>query len=118
MHYDKKSQPPLQQVLQAFGQRLEAYRISRQLKQSELAELAGVSRVTISRLESGESGTLDTLLRVLRALDIEARFYDLLPDARQSPLDPLTARGDKRQRVRDSTSPESDEAWQWDDDAP
>jgi transcriptional regulator with XRE-family HTH domain len=112
---------PLDQVMQALGQRLEAYRISRNIRQSDLADMAGLSRMTVSKLESGKGGTLDSLLRVLRALGVEDRLQLIVPEAGISPLDPRSGKGQQRQRVRlAEPGPNSDEAaqWAWGEDAP
>lgn len=112
------SAQPLTALLQDLGQKLERYRISRDLKQAELAELAGVSRSTLVRLEAGQGGTLDTLARVTRALGLERRLLELLPEAPQSPLDPRSETGRPRRRVRRSTSGAAAKPWTWTDEAP
>ena len=99
-----------------LGQRLERYRISRNMRQDDLAQLAGLSRPTIIKLEAGAGGTIETLLRVLRAFDLGDRIVDLVPDASFSPLDPLSARGKKRQRVRKSAQDDKPLVWTWGDD--
>lgn len=103
-------------LLSDLGQRIAAYRISRNLKQAELAEAAGIDRSTLSRLESGRA-TIDTLARVLLALEIEDRLLAVVPDASVNPLDTRAARGHKRQRVRDSKSgDDKDGPWIWGDE--
>ena len=104
---------PLHRLLERFGKRLAAFRVAQRLKQADLADRAGVSVPTIQRLESGRSGSLDTLARVLRALEIEHRLLELIPDATISPLDPLAARGKQRKRVRDSAADDTEEPWHW-----
>lgn len=105
---------PLEDLAEALGHRLETYRISRGLKQAELADMAGIGRVTLIRFESGAAGTVDTLLRILRALDLEQRILDLFPDASASPLDPASGRDRPRQRVRDrADTQKGDQPWQW-----
>ena len=118
IHYKSSNLRPLSVLLSDFGQQLEAYRISRNLKQAELAELAGISRSTLTRLESGNGGTIDSLARIMRALDVEDRLLDIVPDARLSPLDPRSDTGRARQRVRKSSASEPNEDWSWDDEAP
>ncbi|KEO89727.1 XRE family transcriptional regulator [Erythrobacter longus] len=117
-HYNSSDLRPLSMLLSDFGQQLEAYRISRNLKQAELAELAGISRSTLSRLESGNGGTIDSLARIMRALDIEDRLLDIVPDAKLSPLDPRSDTGRARQRVRKPSASEPSEDWSWGDEAP
>lgn len=106
---------PITAVIGALGQRIERYRLSRNIRQADLAWQAGVSRVTLGKLERGEGATLQTLARVLRALGIEDRLPDLVPDASVSPLDPRSATGRPRQRVRQSV-PLSNAPWTWGDD--
>ena len=104
------------QLLERFGRRLASYRVSRRLKQSELAELAGVDRTTLSRLEKGR-GTIDTLARVLTALEISERMLDVVPDTRLDPLDPMAGRGLQRRRVRDRQIDDDETSgWNWDSD--
>lgn len=98
--------------LKEFGARFEAYRLSRNIPQDELARKAGVSRSTIVRIENGKGGTLDTVLRLLRALEIGERLFHLVPDAQLNPADPLAG---KRQRAagRDDAP---HEPWSWGDE--
>lgn len=117
-HYNSSDLRPLSVLLSDLGQQLESYRISRNLKQAELAELAGISRSTLSRLEAGNGGTIDSLARIMRALDIDERLLDIVPDAKLSPLDPLSDTGRARQRVRKSSTSEPSEDWSWGDEAP
>ena len=117
-HYDSLGPRPLSMLLSDLGKQIEAYRISRSLKQAELAEMAGISRSTLVRLEAGNGGTIDSLARLMRALEIEDRLLDVMPDAKLSPLDPRSDTGKARQRVRKSSEGEADEEWSWGDEAP
>lgn len=107
---------PIGTQIAAFGHRLEAYRISRAIKQADLADRAGLSRSTVARIEAGKGGSLDSLLRLMRALDIEDRFLALIPDATRTPLDRTAGSGKQRQRVRGSREQTGEEAWTWGDD--
>ena len=60
----------------------------------------------------------DSERRIMRALDVEDRLLDIVPDARLSPLDPRSDTGRARQRVRKSSASKPDEDWSWDDEAP
>src|SRR3546814_12741779 len=82
---------------------------SSDLKQAELAEMAGISRSTLARLEAGNGGTIDSLARIMRALEIEDRLLDVMPDAKMSPLAPRSDTGKARQRVRKSSEGEDGE---------
>lgn len=118
MHYEKAKITPLPSLMHGLGTRIEEYRISRNLKQEDLAGHAGISRSTLARLEAGKGGTIDSLARVLRALSIEDRLLDVVPDARISPLDPRSDAGKVRRRVRQSAKSNPDEKWSWGDEAP
>lgn len=115
--YTSPSDAPIETTLKDFGARFEAYRIARGIKQADLAERAGIGRMTLSRLEQGNGATLDTVLRLLRALEIEERLFDLVPDATINPLDPRAASGRPRRRVRGS-APEPTAPWAWGDEKP
>lgn len=109
---------PLIALLADLGQQLEAYRISRNLKQAELAELAGVGRSTLARMEAGKGGTIDSLARVMRALGLGGRLLQVVPDAKVSPLDPRAETGKTRKRVRHSAQEKVPGEWSWGDEAP
>ena len=114
MEHSTENTRPIARIIESLGVRLEAYRISRGIKQADLAEKAGISRSTLMRLEAGTSGTIDTLVRVLQALGLSDRLSDLVPDAALSPLDPMSETGQRRQRVRErKTDPAP---WSWDDE--
>lgn len=104
-----------------LGDHIARLRLSREMKQTELAYEAGVSHRTLQRLEAGEAVRSDGLLRVIRtlgrldavmaALDAQALSpYELLANEGLSvgELRPEAslARGDrKRRRVRRAKSP-------------
>ncbi|WP_417482876.1 helix-turn-helix transcriptional regulator [Maricaulis sp.] len=114
MSPDTESLQPVSEIIAALGLRIEAYRISRGIKQADLASSAGISRSTLMRLEAGTSGTIETLVRVLRALGLTDRVLELVPDASLSPLDPMSETGQRRLRVRDRKSDPA--PWSWDDE--
>ncbi len=114
MKHNIENTQPVTRIIEDLGIRLEAYRISRGIKQADLAAKAGISRSTLMRLEAGTSGTIETLIRVLRALDLTERLSDLVPDAALSPLDPMSETGQRRLRVRDRKTDET--PWTWDDE--
>lgn len=104
---------PITVFAKDLGENLAAYRLSRNLRQDDVASQAGVSRGVVARLEAGEGGTVDSLIRVLKALGLGDRISALIPDARISPLDPR-ARGDLRQRARPAADDEDrNEPWSW-----
>ena len=98
-----------------LGARFAAYRLSRNMRQGDVAAQAGVSRGVVARLEAGEGGTIDSLVRVLKAMGLEDRIATLVPDARLSPLDPRSVKG-PRQRARPFLGVSEDvEPWTWDE---
>lgn len=106
---------PIFVLVRELGERLAAYRLSRNLRQEDVAEEAGVSRGVIARIEAGKGGTIESLLRILSALDIGERSEMLVPDARVSPLDPR-GKLEPRQRARPSPpDAANDEQWSWAD---
>ena len=66
-------------------ERLKKYRIYYPLTQKELAEKSGVSVRSISRFENGEDISLSNYLKLLRALDLEGRMTDMIPDQSKRP---------------------------------
>ena len=93
----KMTERPIKVELSRMGSRFEAYRLSRNVTQDQLAADAGIARSTLSRLERDGTATLETVFRVLRALGVSDRFELLVPEAKLSPLDPLAG---ERQRAR------------------
>ena len=104
---------PVAILAKDLGTSLAAYRLSRNLRQDDIATQAGVSRGVIVRLEAGQGGTLDSLIRILKAMGLEERLSALVPDATLRPLDPGN-RTDLRQRARlASDVDDNDEPWTW-----
>ena len=66
-------------------ERLKQYRIYYPLTQSDLAEKSGVSVRSISRFENGEDISLSNFLKLLRALDLDDRMIDMIPDQSKRP---------------------------------
>jgi transcriptional regulator with XRE-family HTH domain len=112
------NEKPLIVLLADLGRQLEAYRISRNLQQIELADLAGIGRSTLARIEAGKGGTIDSLARLLKALGLEERLIQIVPDAQISPLDKRSETGKARKRVRRTKKANPIGEWHWDDEAP
>lgn len=112
MPNESSAQQPIANMLAILGERIEKYRLSRNLRQQDVADAAGIRRATVSKLEQG-GGTIETLARVLRALDIGDRLLDVVPDARLSPMDAHTTRGTERARARPQEPDKGDEPWSW-----
>ncbi len=96
---------PLPAELVAFGARIEAYRLARNITQDQLAKSAGLSRSTLARLESTGAATTETLIRLLQALGLGERLALLLPEAKPSPL------SGPRQRARPRPRPATRQPW-------
>ncbi len=106
---------PVHLSAKRLGEQIEKFRLSRNMRQEDVASDTGLSRSTINRLESGEGGTIDTLIRVLRSLGVDDRLETLVPDARVSPLDPRPA-SKSRKRARPANREAENEPWSWGDD--
>lgn len=66
-------------------ERLKQYRIHFPLTQSDLAKKSGVSVRSISRFENGDDISLSNFLKLLRALDLDDRMIDMIPDQSKRP---------------------------------
>lgn len=96
-------------------ERLKQYRINYPLTQAELAEKSGVSVRSISRFENGEDISMSKFLSLLRALDLEDRIIELIPDQSIRPsyyLEPAK----KRSRASGSRGKDNDVPFTWGED--
>ena len=82
----------------AFGERMRALRLERNLDQITLARRAGVALNAVKNLECGR-GTVRTLVSVLKALERESTLELIAPVAVINPLMVRTPR-QARQRAR------------------
>lgn len=87
-------------ILNKLGKRLKAYRISRGMKQQELALESGVGVSTIAKIESGQSVTLSLLISVMRTLGLLENIDFLVPEQKPSPMELLKMQGKQVKRVR------------------
>lgn len=87
-------------ILKRIGARLKAYRISREMKQQELADESGVGVSTIAKIEKGQSVTLSLLISVIRTLGLLENLEMLVPDQKPSPFELLKMQGKQVKRVR------------------
>ena len=71
-----------------LSQRLKEYRLAARISQKEMAEKSGVSLTTISHLEQGvnQNITLNNFISLLRAVGMEQRLNDLLPELPMPPM--------------------------------
>ena len=92
-------------ILEKIGARLKTRRISRGLKQQELAEESGVGVSTIAKIESGQSVAFSLLISVMRTLDLLENLDLLVPEQKPSPMELLRTQGKKVKRVRNKFVP-------------
>lgn len=90
------SEKPVFKLAEELGASLAAYRLARNMSQSDVAGLAGLDRTVVVRMEAGRGGTVDSLIRILKALGVEDRIPSLLPDATMSPLGPERLKGPRK----------------------
>lgn len=110
------TQTSIDTAARELGQRINAYRISRQLTTEQLANEMGVSRPTLSRLTDGENTSLATLLRALVAFDLESNLDLLVPDVSNSPIAQIKGGKSLGQRQRVRPSPDKlNDPWTWGD---
>ena len=87
-------------ILSKLGTRLKAYRITRGMKQQELASESGVGISTIAKIESGQSVSFSLLISVMRTLGLLENLDLLIPEQKPSPLELLKMQGKQIKRVR------------------
>ncbi|WP_373156854.1 helix-turn-helix domain-containing protein [Bacteroides cellulosilyticus] len=77
-----------QDILKLLAQRVKEYRLAARLSQKELAEKSGVSKATISHFEQSvnQNMTLNNFISLLRALGMENRIEELLPELPMPPM--------------------------------
>ncbi len=77
-----------QDFIMLLSQRLKEYRLAARISQKEMAEKSGVSLTTISHLEQGvnQNITLNNFISLLRAVGMELRLNDLLPELPMPPM--------------------------------
>ena len=100
-------------IAEEVGRRLGQLRLSRNIKQSELARDSGVSERTLRRLESGKGATLDSFIRILIALKLQRNMSLLVPDPRIRPFERVRTGGNERQRARPAKTPKPGKEWRW-----
>ena len=61
-----------------IGRRVKELRLSRDLKQLELAEMLNLSRATISNVESGNRGlSLESLKKICEVFHVDISYFDI-----------------------------------------
>jgi len=87
-------------ILKELGKRIREYRISQELKQSELAQQSGISLNTLGKIESGKPVSIVLFLSVLRSLGLLDNLELLVPEQRITPMQMLKYQGRRPKRVR------------------
>ena len=87
-------------ILSKLGTRLKAYRITRGMKQQELASESGIGISTIAKIESGQSVSFSLFVSVMRTLGLLENLDLLIPEQKPSPLELLKMQGKQIKRVR------------------
>ena len=90
------------EILREVGERLQRFRIQRNVTQAKLAKIAGVGHATVKRAEAGENVRLATIVKILRALGRVEALDSFLPEPLVSPIRLADQRERKRQRARRS----------------
>jgi transcriptional regulator with XRE-family HTH domain len=107
-------------ILRELGRRLEAHRLARNLRQTELAELAGVGRSTVQKLEAGGAVQTISLIKVLRALDLLDELDAAIPESIVLPVAELDRLRHPKRRARASSqrasAEEGSKPWTWGDE--
>lgn len=87
-------------ILEKLGARMKTRRISRGLKQQELADESGVGVSTIAKIENGQTVAFSLLISVMRTLGLLENLDLLVPEQKPSPMELLRTQGKKVKRVR------------------
>jgi transcriptional regulator with XRE-family HTH domain len=90
------------ELLKILGNRLETFRLQRNITRDELSELSGLHRNTIANAEDGVDPRLSTVIKILRGLGRLEAIDAFLPPPTVSPLQLLRLRGKPRKRARKS----------------
>lgn len=105
------------EVLARWGDRVQRYRLNRNLTQSALAKEAGVSSRTIMRMEDGKSVQAKTLIQVLGVLGLSESLEQLVPEVPVSPLVLAKREGARRKHAYPKRKVEKEDSeWSWGDD--
>jgi DNA-binding XRE family transcriptional regulator len=80
-----------QSIMLHLAKRVKEYRLAARISQKDMAEKSGVGQATISHFEQGVNPnmTLNNFISLLRAVGMEQRIMELLPEL---PMHPMTLR--------------------------
>ncbi len=104
-------------IILDIAERIDALRIRKRLKDSEVQSAGGVSRQLISDFRNGKrSISLKSLIRILRGIGEVDRLQNLFDESSEySPLAP--SGGEQVRRVRDRERERPERAFKWGDEA-
>jgi transcriptional regulator with XRE-family HTH domain len=103
-------------LLKELGNRLQRYRLNRNMTQVALAKEAGVSERTIIRIEQGHSTQLSNFIRLLRSLGLLENMDALVPKPAISPIQQMKLQSKNRKRASSSKLDNTDRVWSWGDE--
>ena len=76
------------EIMSLLAKRIKEYRLAARMSQKDIAEKSGVGLATISHFEQGVSQnmTLNNFISLMRAIGIEQRIVEMLPELPMPPL--------------------------------
>ncbi len=114
MKINKQATP--EAIIAELGQRIAQRRIEMGITQAQAAEQAGLGKRTIERIESGGDTQLSTLIRLLRLLDMVDALEQLIPKAKNTPLEMLKNQPKTSKRVKPRQITKPKKTWKWGDE--
>lgn len=101
-------------ILVELGKRIQQYRISLNITQSELAQRCGLSLKTIARTEMGHDTKLSNLIKIVSEIGLSDNLDVLIPEP-QPDYKALFEEKTTRKRARPEKK-KQDGAWVWGED--
>lgn len=89
-----------QDTLRAIGERARHLRLTRNLRQEELATRAGIGIATVRRFEKTGTASIENVLRIATALNAERAFDKLFEAPPYASIDEALARPEVTHRQR------------------
>lgn len=101
-------------ILAELGSRIQQFRVSLNITQSELAQRCGLSLKTIARTEMGYDTKLSNLIKILNEIGLSENLEILIPEP-QPDYKALFEEKTIRKRARPDKK-KTDNAWVWGED--